>query len=171
MPSTETVPLLSWKRQWIFDHSGGERAAETSFSAIHTFRVLTFIKTEICWHYCQLRDTTVTVLEGLGSAPRNKPNQLLATFKRKYSVSHLETTSLQQKSSVSLILECFITSTRICNNLMNNLMNVYTSRSRRHKANMDGFAFEKTSRKLQAFSWASSLSRLNISFLPKYDNV
>lgn len=29
------------------------------------------------------------------------------------------------------------------------------------------FAFEKTSRQLQAFSWASSLSRLSISFLYK----
>lgn len=71
---------------------------------------------------------------------------------------------------------------------------VSTSKLRRHKANTDGlkkkkniknkyflkiqnrssetyvrnqltFAFEKISRQLQAFSWASSLSRLSISFL------
>ena len=36
---------------------------------------------------------------------------------------------------------------------------------KRHKTNTDGFAFEKTTRKLQALSGASNLSRLNISFL------
>ena len=34
-----------------------------------------------------------------------------------------------------------------------------------HRTNTDGFAFEKTTRKLQALSEASNLSRLNISFL------
>ena len=34
-----------------------------------------------------------------------------------------------------------------------------------HRTNTDGFAFERTTRKLQALSEASNLSRLNISFL------
>ena len=36
---------------------------------------------------------------------------------------------------------------------------------KRHRTNTDGSAFEKTTRKLQALSEASNLSRLNISFL------
>jgi hypothetical protein len=66
------------------------RTAQALFSIAHVFiRVLafSFVKAAPLWDCGQVRNTVVAVVEVLGCAPRNDPNQLLkiwfATFRRR----------------------------------------------------------------------------------------
>lgn len=96
--SDRTIRFLRWKAQCLCHFEvekksalliTGRRAAETLFTTHIFTRVLTFtfIKTTPLWYRWQLRNTVVAVVEALGCAPWNNPNQFLmiwfATFRRR----------------------------------------------------------------------------------------
>lgn len=141
------VPLSSCKGKCIFDHC--RRAAVTSFSTTHIFRVLTFIKMLLAGitdssGTLQLLSWKVWVLH-LETIQTN----FLQPSRENIPLSIQKLPLSSKNNSVSLIVEHFITSRRTCNSLMNQVSN---SQLRRHKANPDGFAFEKTGRKCYTFS-------------------